>query len=166
MVVEWDTWHLRVKFRKAGVIAGGKIVRRGFCSFCWRRVYIIGRFTLDLTVVLLNHELPATSYGGGINSIAKWKPNTWWVWVQTKIYDLTNNRYFHSYFIFYRIVQNWTNEDGDSFGGLVLASGIRVRGFKPGRSHWIFFGHLKNPSHAFLRRESERICPMSQLCGM
>ena len=29
-----------------------------------------------------------------------------------------------------------------------------------------FFGHLKNPPHAFLRRGSERICPMSQLCGM
>jgi hypothetical protein len=29
----------------------------------------------------------------------------------------------------------------DGFGGLVvsmLASGFRVRGFKPGRSHWIF----------------------------
>jgi len=29
-----------------------------------------------------------------------------------------------------------------------------------------FFGHLKNPPHAFFRRGSERICPMSQLCGM
>jgi len=29
-----------------------------------------------------------------------------------------------------------------------------------------FFGHLKNPPHAFLRRGSERICSMSQLCGM
>jgi hypothetical protein len=29
-----------------------------------------------------------------------------------------------------------------------------------------FFGHLKNPPHASLRRGSERICPMSQLCGM
>ena len=29
-----------------------------------------------------------------------------------------------------------------------------------------FSGHLKNPPHAFLRRGSERICPMSQLCGM
>ena len=28
-----------------------------------------------------------------------------------------------------------------------------------------FFGH-KNPQHAFLRRGSKRICPMSQLCGM
>ena len=28
-----------------------------------------------------------------------------------------------------------------------------------------FFG-LKNPQHAFLRRGSKRICPMSQLCGM
>ena len=29
-----------------------------------------------------------------------------------------------------------------------------------------FFGYLKNPLHAFLWRGSERICPMSQLCGM
>ena len=52
--------------------------------------------------------------------------------------------------------------DVDGFGGLVvsvLASGTRVCGFKPGRS-------LKNLPHAFLRRESERICTMSQLCGM
>ena len=28
-----------------------------------------------------------------------------------------------------------------------------------------FFGR-KNPQHAFLRRGSKRICPMSQLCGM
>ena len=41
----------------------------------------------------------------------------------------------------------------DGFGGLVvsmLASGL-------GR---------KNPQHAFLRRGSKRICPMSRLCGM
>ena len=29
-----------------------------------------------------------------------------------------------------------------------------------------FFGCPNNPQHAFLRRGSERICPMSQLCGM
>jgi hypothetical protein len=33
-------------------------------------------------------------------------------------------------------------------------------------SEFGFFGHLKNPPHVFLRRGSERICPMSQLCGM
>ena len=56
----------------------------------------------------------------------------------------------------------------DGFGGLVvsmLASGTQVCGFKPGRSRWIFYGR-KNPQHAFLRRGSKRICPMSQLCGM
>jgi hypothetical protein len=37
-----------------------------------------------------------------------------------------------------------------------LASGTRVRGFKPGR--WIFSVHEKILS--------ERICPMSQLYGM
>jgi hypothetical protein len=52
----------------------------------------------------------------------------------------------------------------DGFGGLVvsmLASGSRVRGFKPDR----FFSY-KNPQHAFLRRGSQTICPMSQLWGM
>jgi hypothetical protein len=54
------------------------------------------------------------------------------------------------------------------FGGLVvsmLASGTRVRGFKPGRSRWIF-QDFKIPQRAFLRRGSERICPLSQLWGM
>jgi hypothetical protein len=54
------------------------------------------------------------------------------------------------------------------FGGIVvsmLASGNQVRGFKPGRSLRIFFGR-KNPQHAFLRRGSKAVCPMSQLCGM
>jgi hypothetical protein len=36
----------------------------------------------------------------------------------------------------------------------MLASGTRVRGFKPGRSRWIFFGTWKNPQHAFLRNLS------------
>jgi hypothetical protein len=47
----------------------------------------------------------------------------------------------------------------DGFGGLVdrmLASGSRVRGFKPGRSRWIFFS-VKNPQHAFLLCNLERI---------
>ena len=51
------------------------------------------------------------------------------------------------------------------FGGLVismLASGTRVRGFEPVG----FFGCPNNLQHAFLQRGSERICPMSQLCGM
>jgi hypothetical protein len=50
----------------------------------------------------------------------------------------------------------------DGFGGLVvsmLASGTRVRGFKPGRSRG-FFRYMKKTC------ESERICPKSQLCGM
>jgi hypothetical protein len=49
-------------------------------------------------------------------------------------------------------------EEGDGFGGLVvsmLASGSRVRGFS-----------CKNPQHAFLRRGSQIICPMSQLWDM
>jgi hypothetical protein len=43
-----------------------------------------------------------------------------------------------------------------TFGGLVvsmLASGTQVRGFK-------------NPQHAFFRKGSKAVCPMSQICGM
>jgi hypothetical protein len=46
----------------------------------------------------------------------------------------------------------------------MLASGTRVRGFKPGRSRRIF--RAKNTQHAFLRRGSKAVCTMSQLCGM
>jgi hypothetical protein len=46
-----------------------------------------------------------------------------------------------------------------------LASGTRVHGFKPGRSRRIFSGE-KNPLHAFLRKGSKAVCPMSQICGM
>jgi hypothetical protein len=45
-----------------------------------------------------------------------------------------------------------------SFVGLVvsmLASSTQVRGF---------FGR-KNPQHAFLRRGSNAVCPMSQICS-
>jgi hypothetical protein len=48
------------------------------------------------------------------------------------------------------------------FGGLVvsmLASGTRVRGFKPD-----FFGR-KIPQHAFLREGSKAVGPASQICG-
>jgi hypothetical protein len=44
----------------------------------------------------------------------------------------------------------------------MLASGTQDRGFAPDLSRRI----LKNPQHAFLRRGSKRICPMSQLWGM
>jgi hypothetical protein len=62
-----------------------------------------------------------------------------------------------------------TNENphGSGFGGLVvsmLASGTQVLGFKPDRSHQIFWA--KNPWHAFLHRECKAVGPMSQLCGM
>jgi hypothetical protein len=51
------------------------------------------------------------------------------------------------------------------FGGLVvsmLASGTRVRGFKPGRSRRIFF-RRKNPQHAFLRKGSTAVGPVAQI---
>ena len=44
--------------------------------------------------------------------------------------------------------------------GSVLAFSTQVRGFKPGRSRRIFKGE-KNPQHAFLRRGSKAIGPMS-----
>ena len=47
--------------------------------------------------------------------------------------------------------------------GSVLASDTKVRGFKPGQSRWI---GDKNPQHAFLRKGSKIIGPMSQICGM
>jgi hypothetical protein len=47
----------------------------------------------------------------------------------------------------------------------ILATGTRVRGFKPGRSFGIFGHPKKNPQYAFLRKGS-KICPMYQLCGM
>jgi hypothetical protein len=53
------------------------------------------------------------------------------------------------------------------FGGLVvsmLPSGTQDRGFEPGRSRRIFRAK-KNPQHAFLRRGSKAVCPMSQICG-
>jgi hypothetical protein len=47
----------------------------------------------------------------------------------------------------------------------MLASGTQVYRFKPGLSCRIFSGE-KNPQHAFLRRESKAVCPMTQICGM
>jgi hypothetical protein len=44
----------------------------------------------------------------------------------------------------------------------MLASGTQDRGFAPGRR--IF--RAKNPQHAFLRKGSKAVCPMSQICGM
>ena len=44
--------------------------------------------------------------------------------------------------------------------GSVLAFGTQVRGFKPGRSRRIFQGE-KIPQHAFLRKGSKAVCPMS-----
>ena len=44
--------------------------------------------------------------------------------------------------------------------GSVLAFSTQVHGFKPGRSRRIFKGE-KNPQHAFLRRGSKAVGPMS-----
>jgi hypothetical protein len=46
----------------------------------------------------------------------------------------------------------------------MLASGTRVRGFKPGRSRRIFFG-CKNPQHALLRKGSKAVGPVLQIRG-
>jgi hypothetical protein len=55
--------------------------------------------------------------------------------------------------------------DFGGLGGSVLAFGTQVRGFKPGRSRQIFEGE-KNPQHAFFRRGSKAVGPMSSICGM
>jgi hypothetical protein len=49
--------------------------------------------------------------------------------------------------------------------GSVLAFGTQVRGFTPGRNRRIFRGR-KIPQHAFLRRRSKTVGPMSLLYGM
>ena len=46
--------------------------------------------------------------------------------------------------------------------GSVLAFGTQIHGFKPARSRRIFQGE-KNPQHAFLRRGSKAVCPMSYI---
>jgi hypothetical protein len=73
------------------------------------------------------------------------------------------------YFNMYNYVEiNQLNALNSGFGGLVvsmLASGTQVRGFKPGRNRRIFWGE-KNPRHAFFRKGSKAVCPMSQICGM
>jgi hypothetical protein len=54
------------------------------------------------------------------------------------------------------------------FGGRVVsmqASGTQDRGFKPGRSHRIFSGRKKNPEHAFLRKGSKAVGPVSYIYG-
>jgi len=51
------------------------------------------------------------------------------------------------------------------YRGSVLPLSTGVRGFKPGRSRQDFSGR-KNPQHAFLRKGSKAMGPMSQICGM
>jgi hypothetical protein len=51
----------------------------------------------------------------------------------------------------------------DGFGGLVVS--MLASGSNPAEAVG-FLTSVKNPQHAFLRRGSKRICPMSQLCGM
>jgi hypothetical protein len=46
----------------------------------------------------------------------------------------------------------------------MLASGTQVRGFKTRPMPSDFFGR-KNPQHAFLRKGSKAVCPVSQICG-
>jgi hypothetical protein len=43
---------------------------------------------------------------------------------------------------------------------VMLATGHKARGFKPGRGRWIFKGD-KNPQHEFLRRGSKAVDPMA-----
>ena len=43
---------------------------------------------------------------------------------------------------------------------VILATGSEVRGFKPGRSRWIF-SERKNPEYGFLRKGSRAVGPVS-----
>jgi len=74
------------------------------------------------------------------------------------------------YLPLYRVGGNWRSPEWltSGFGGLGVACCLlstQVRGFKPGRSRQDFSGR-KNPQHAFLRRGSKAVGPMSQICGM
>jgi hypothetical protein len=82
------------------------------------------------------------------NFISSWNISV----IKSSIMHLANENYVQ-YFEFYISV----------FIGLVvsmLASGTKVRGFKPGWSRRIFRAK-KNPQHAFLRRGSKHVYPMS-----
>jgi hypothetical protein len=46
------------------------------------------------------------------------------------------------------------------FGGVVVP---KIAGSNPAEA--VEFFRRKNPQHAFLRRESKAVCPLSQLCG-
>ena len=54
----------------------------------------------------------------------------------------------------------------DGFGGLVVSIFISMLAGSNPVEAVEFFGRPENPQHAFLRRGSKRIFPMSQLCGM
>jgi hypothetical protein len=69
--------------------------------------------------------------------------------------------------LFVRIILREYSLVGSGFGGLVvsmLASGTQDRGLLPAETVG-FFGR-KKPQHAFLRKVSKAVCPMSQICGM
>jgi hypothetical protein len=71
----------------------------------------------------------------------------------------TNSYYFPTQYSTVRL---------SGFGGLgvsVLASGTQVCGFKLGRSRRIVKSG-KILKHAFLRKGSKAVGPMSQICGM
>src|SRR5215472_15266838 len=51
------------------------------------------------------------------------------------------------------------------FGGLVVS--VLVSGTRSNPAEAVrFFRAKKNPKHAFLRKGSKAVCPMSQICGM
>jgi hypothetical protein len=74
---------------------------------------------------------------------------------------------FHQYIHIFclRIVGGLTLGWGSGFGGLVVSMPVpKIAGSNPAEAVR-FFGR-KNPQHAFLRRGSKAVCPMSQICGM
>ena len=47
---------------------------------------------------------------------------------------------------------------------IILATGSKVRGYKPGGGRWIF-SERKNPEYDFLRKGSKAVDPVSQIYG-
>ena len=45
---------------------------------------------------------------------------------------------------------------------VILATGSKVRGFKPGRGRWIF-SERNNPEDDFHRKGSKAVCPISYI---
>ena len=62
------------------------------------------------------------------------------------------------------VIHKWIIVDPGGPVVIILATGSEVRGFKPGRSRWIF-SELKSPEYDFLRKGSKAVGPVSWIYG-